>query len=281
MLVVVGFFGQLPFGLGTFFKVFGGISAWWVGAATFGTATLIIIDTVVSRWGARFRTRLTLAILWLVVGFAMAGGLFLSLASLAANAVAAAVAKETDSLSPVLGYSKEEVSGFIQSNPVPIALLAFFVVGAIAVPAVLSTCSKLADAAMERLRPMMRGFTLVSEGQRGVRVEEAGSTEFIELAQSFNRLVETLAVSEKMERAFGRYVSGQVLSRIRSQHGEAELPPSLREATVFRFQQKIFVKGPQLRKRFKCKCLNDRRIYFIDPTAEVQVEQPVQVRRAS
>lgn len=55
----------------------------------------------------------------------------------------------------------------------------------------------------------------------------------------------------------------------------------LAESTVFRFQQRLFVKGTRMRKRYKCKCLNDRRLYFIDPTAEVHVEQPAQVRKAS
>lgn len=55
----------------------------------------------------------------------------------------------------------------------------------------------------------------------------------------------------------------------------------LEESTVFRFQQKLFVKGPRLRTRFKCKCLNDRRSYIIDPTAEVQVEPQAGARRAS
>lgn len=56
-----------------------------------------------------------------------------------------------------------------------------------------------------------------------------------------------------------------------------ELEPN----TVFRFNQKLFVKGPQLRKRFRCRCLNNRRIYLIDPTAEVQLDQPLAARRAS
>lgn len=55
----------------------------------------------------------------------------------------------------------------------------------------------------------------------------------------------------------------------------------LRESTIFRFNQKLFVKGPELRTRYRCRCLNDRRIYLIDRMAEVQVEQPMQTRRAS
>ena len=55
----------------------------------------------------------------------------------------------------------------------------------------------------------------------------------------------------------------------------------LRESTIFRFNQKLFVKGPELRTRYRCRCLNDRRIYLIDRMAEVHVEQPLQNRRAS
>ena len=55
----------------------------------------------------------------------------------------------------------------------------------------------------------------------------------------------------------------------------------LREHTIFRFNMRLYVKGPQLRKRYKCRCLNDRRIYFIDPLAEVHVEQHISTRRAS
>ena len=56
-----------------------------------------------------------------------------------------------------------------------------------------------------------------------------------------------------------------------------ELP----ERSVFRFNERIFVKGPQLRKRYKCHCLNDRRTYFIDPLAEVHMHQQFQTRKAS
>ena len=46
----------------------------------------------------------------------------------------------------------------------------------------------------------------------------------------------------------------------------------LEDNTVFRFNEKVFVKGRQMRKRFRCRCLNNRRIYLIDPTAEVHLE---------
>lgn len=73
----------------------------------------------------------------------------------------------------------------------------------------------------------------------------------------------------------------QHLMRTMRRYDPAPMPflEELEERTVFRFQRKLFVKGPQLRKRFRCKCLNDRRVYIIDPTAEVQVEQTGPVRR--
>jgi adenylate cyclase len=46
-------------------------------------------------------------------------------------------------------------------------------------------------------------------------------------------MVTALERSERMERAFGVYVSGQVLELIRAQHGEAAIPAALRDASVF------------------------------------------------
>jgi class 3 adenylate cyclase len=46
-------------------------------------------------------------------------------------------------------------------------------------------------------------------------------------------MVESLSQAQRMERAFGLYVGEHVRERIRSQHGEAAISASLREATVF------------------------------------------------
>ncbi|MBK6777679.1 MAG: SprT-like domain-containing protein [Flavobacteriales bacterium] len=54
----------------------------------------------------------------------------------------------------------------------------------------------------------------------------------------------------------------------------------LQERSIFRLNGKLFVKGTRLRTRFKCRCLNDRRTYHIDAVAEVQVDRPVQARKA-
>ena len=60
-----------------------------------------------------------------------------------------------------------------------------------------------------------------------------------------------------------------------------QLLEELPDRSVFRFNERVFVKGPQLRKRYKCHCLNDRRNYIIDPMAEVQVNGPMVVLKAS
>lgn len=60
-----------------------------------------------------------------------------------------------------------------------------------------------------------------------------------------------------------------------------QLLDELPDRSVFRFNERVFVKGPQLRKRYKCHCLNDRRNYIIDPLAEVQVHGPMVVQKAS
>lgn len=55
-----------------------------------------------------------------------------------------------------------------------------------------------------------------------------------------------------------------------------ELP----ERTIFRHHGRLFVKGARQRKRYMCRCLNDRRTYSFDPVAEVHVDQPVEALRA-
>jgi class 3 adenylate cyclase len=100
-------------------------------------------------------------------------------------------------------------------------------------PALWSATGKLADAVMERIHPLSLAFNEVAHGARDVRVEVGGSTELREITRRFNTMLDALTLAERMERAFGVYVSSQVLDRIRAQHGDAALPPSLREASVF------------------------------------------------
>jgi class 3 adenylate cyclase len=100
------------------------------------------------------------------------------------------------------------------------------------VPFLISAVSKLADEVMERLDPLTIAFDALAEGRRELRVEVGGSTEFQRLGEHFNRMVEALNQAERMERAYGMYVSRQVADRIRSHHGDGLLPAGLREASV-------------------------------------------------
>jgi SprT protein len=56
-----------------------------------------------------------------------------------------------------------------------------------------------------------------------------------------------------------------------------ELP----EGTTFLYgADRLFVKGEQIRKRFKCKEVKTRRMYLFNPLAEVTaVEQPVEEKK--
>lgn len=55
----------------------------------------------------------------------------------------------------------------------------------------------------------------------------------------------------------------------------------LPERALFHFQNGIYVKGPRLRKRFRCECLSNRRTYLMDPLIEVRVHDPAEVAHAS
>lgn len=55
----------------------------------------------------------------------------------------------------------------------------------------------------------------------------------------------------------------------------------LPEGALFHFQNGIYVKGPRLRKRFRCECLSNRRVYLMDPLIGVRVQDPAVVAHAS
>lgn len=55
----------------------------------------------------------------------------------------------------------------------------------------------------------------------------------------------------------------------------------LPERSLFQFNGAVYVKGPRMRKRYKCRCLNNHRIYIMDPLIEVLVHDPAVVGPAS
>ncbi len=85
----------------------------------------------------------------------------------------------------------------------------------------------------ERLAPLLTAFDRVAAGDRSIHLEEAGSQDLCSLARGFNEMVDKLYIAERIERAFGQYVSSQVLERILAQHGAVLLTAELRTASVF------------------------------------------------
>ena len=55
----------------------------------------------------------------------------------------------------------------------------------------------------------------------------------MKLSRAFNGMVGSLALAQRMDRAYGAYLGKQVSERIRAQHGEAALPASSRVASFF------------------------------------------------
>jgi class 3 adenylate cyclase len=209
--------------------MFGGL--WFVGAAT-GSFVIILIDIVISKTVAGFRTRLTLAILCMLgLGFLVAlGGAIAALElieTLRSGAVSAHVRVDADP------ERTAQILQWVTSHPLAVACIVYGTAGLIGSPAALSASSKLAEAVMDRIHPLIGAFDAISRGDRNVHVEEAGSRDFVLLSRRFNQMVDSLALAERMERAFGSYVSAPLLERIRAQHGEAVVPASLRDATVF------------------------------------------------
>ena len=209
---------------------FGGL--WHTGAAV-GTLVQVSADAVVRRVFLTFRSRLvTVSLVLVLMGYGAALMLGLGafeLYSLALDdpgSVSQRVLQFADP-SQLLGLEA------LLSAPARLWTSLIGLMGLLALPAVASACSKLAETALDMLRPLTTAIREVGHGARDVRVQVNGSVEFVEAAHTFNGMVRALALADRMERAFGAYVSVHLLERIRAQHGEAGLPPLMREATVF------------------------------------------------
>jgi len=208
---------------------FGGL--WHTGAAV-GTLVLVTADSLVRRIFLTFRSRLvTVSLVLVLMGYGAA--LMLGLGAFELYSLAL---DDPGSVSQrVLQFADPsqllELGAFL-SVPTRLWTGLIGLMGLLALPAVASACSKLAETALDMLRPLTTAIREVGRGARDVRVQVNGSVEFVEAAHTFNGMVRALALADRMERAFGAYVSVHLLERIRAQHGEAGLPPLMREATV-------------------------------------------------
>lgn len=88
-----------------------------------------------------------------------------------------------------------------------------------------------------------------------------------------------LALTQHLHRPPASSCADPQLMRALHRHDDAPglLLERLPEGTVFGFRRLLYVKGPQLRKRFKCHCLNDRRDFLMQPLIQVdlRIVQPL------
>jgi class 3 adenylate cyclase len=204
------------------------ISGYWFSAAGVGSAITVVVDVVVSAIARGFRSRVLLAM-----------GTLLTITSIGSACLAfwsawfsTTVHASVDPQGHPPSRATVQMIAMMHAHPLRYDAAIFAAISLLFIPIAFSAVGKLAEGVMERLHPLALGFDALAQGRRDVRVEEAGSAEFTQLATRFNRMVEGLALAEQMEHAFGMYVSGQLMKRIRDQHGQALLPATLREASV-------------------------------------------------
>lgn len=211
------------------------VGGMWGAISAVGSIVIMSIDVLASATSKSFRVRVAWAVLGLI-GTAM---LFaFGLAVIAVKTAKAAAFMDTKGIK-VTGVSnaqaeliREQII-WVLSEPMLALVIVFVLATALLTPAIVSAAVKFADAVMDRIYPMTEAFTKIGTGNRRVRLEEGGSQDFVDLARAFNVMVARLSLAERMERAFGVYVSGHVMEKIKAQHGEAILPPALKDATVF------------------------------------------------
>lgn len=207
---------------------------WYAGAAL-GTSAMTTADVAVSALVPGFRDRILGSVLLLVTDIAIVAGLLTrgadALVAQLRHGLPAGFRIDVGPGSDA--RAAQQVAQWVDANPGVTTAILVGVGALVALPAVVSASAKLAEGVMERIHPLSLAFDAVAMGQRDVHLEEKGSRDFIELAQRFNRMIDELSLAERIERAFGLYVSLKVVDRIKAQHGDAFLPASMREASVF------------------------------------------------
>jgi class 3 adenylate cyclase len=171
----------------------------WLGSAAIGSAVVVLLDALISALVPDFRSRVQLAIL-VLLGIAAGAAAGLSAGGRALAELARARATQPVAEDVMVGLGGDGLRGeqarqLLGLFGTPGFVAYFFGLAAVlvALPATLSACGKLADSVMERLHPLSLGFEEVSAGRLAVRVEEAGSRDFIKMGQGFNRMVQSLA----------------------------------------------------------------------------------------
>ncbi len=222
----------IPFGyikiVGPSVRPFITIFGLWIASAALGSIILAILDGALRTLVADFRRRLVLAVLGLI-------GLSFILSGAVAVATVEWILAHKDGLPKFFGIPLPALPflDLYSASSADLTQAAMLTVAVVAFPAVFSVCAKLSETVMERIRLLAKAFEQVAQGDRSVHVEETGTAEILSLALSFNEMVDKLYLAERIERAFGQYVSPEVVDRIRAQRGSVRLPAELRIASVF------------------------------------------------
>ena len=200
----------------------------WMASAAVGTAIMVVIDVVISALIPDFRSRVQAAVLSLLtLTAAFAVGVYWLARMLGETLQRVGTDWIPDDA--VLDYGDGELTGpqlreiLTRSETADLFALGLSLLVATGVlPAILSACGKLADGVMERLNPLADALAEVTSGRLDVRVEAGGSRDFVQIAQGFNRMAQSLTETltdldvrnrdlTEMNRAASRFVPFQFL----------------------------------------------------------------------
>ena len=214
-----------------------GISgAFWMGCAALGTLIIVVIDVLISFAVPDFRSRVQLAVMGLLVTMTS----FVGVVTWVGQSMRDGVKRYTPEIqqrAALEGWSidlgegprtiEELLATLGESDTANLFALTYFVSAALlALPALLSACGKLADITMERLHPLQLAFSEVARGDLNVRVEEAGSRDFVALSRGFNHMAEAQSRAFAQIQSLNTNLEKQVEARTR------ELKDALDELTV-------------------------------------------------
>ena len=207
----------------------------WAVSAGLGTLMVLVLEGLIRPFTTEFRSRMNMAVLSLV---SMAAVFAYSAAHMGQSLMMLPTEASTSMFHIDLGFGPvwawDSSAMLILSDSTEVIAQTYFAfLVLITMPAVMSACGKLSDSLMTHLDPIRAGLKAVSRGELDFRITETGTKDFAKLNHTFNQMLQSLGLAKRMERAFGSYVSEEILDQIRNQHGEVDLEPSLRMATVF------------------------------------------------
>ncbi len=201
----------------------GFFSAFWMASAAAGSLVVVMIDALISAFVPDFRSRVQLAVLGLLIAMTCfigavtwLGGSIKSAIMRYAPEIKARAALEDWKVNlgegPQSIEELQNVLGDVETANL-FALIYFLVIALLTLPALLSACGKLADTTMERLHPLSLAFAELARGDLQVRVEEAGSRDFVKLSRGFNQMARAQAQAFDQIRNLNANLEQQVEAR--------------------------------------------------------------------